>query len=110
MTERGSVVGKRDGFGIGVVCVGRSDGQQSLVAWRQAKMGVEDSSLVRKRKCCLVESIVSLVGGRRAKTSVVGQGDGQQQYYLKLLKSLIARLREMAFKYIVLSNYGNDYW
>ena len=55
---------------------------------------VEDSSLVRKRKCCLVESIVSLVGGRRAKTSVVGQGDGQQQYYLKLLKSLIARLRE----------------
>ena len=42
--------------------------------------------------------------------AVVGQGDRQQQYYLKLLKSLIARLREMAFKYIVLSNYGNDYW
>ena len=56
-------------------------------------MGVEDSSLVRKRKCCLVEA-------------VVGQGDRQQQYYLKLLKSLIARLRERAFKYIVLSNYG----
>jgi len=41
---------------------------------------VEDSLLVRKRKCCLVESIVSLVGGRQAKTSVIGQGDRQQQY------------------------------
>ena len=26
-------------------------------------VGVEDISLVRKRKCCLVESVVSLVGG-----------------------------------------------
>ena len=31
-------------------------------------VGVEDSSLVRKRKCCLVKA-------------VVGQGDRQQQYY-----------------------------
>ena len=33
--------------------------------------------------------------------TVLGQGDRQQQYYLKLLKSLIARLIERAFKYIV---------
>ena len=69
--------------------VGRSDGQ--------GVGGGEDSSLVGKRKCCLVEAVVD-------------QGDRQQQYYLKLLKSLIARLREKAFKYSVLSNYGNDYW
>ena len=64
-----------------LVCDGVGQ-REEKVAWRclgqgrQAKTGVEDSSLVgkrvhllcRKRKCCLVEAIV-------------GQGDRQQQYY-----------------------------
>ena len=41
-----------------LVCSCRRVGFVSLV----------DSSLVRERKCCLVESVVSLVDGRRAKT------------------------------------------
>ena len=64
----------------------------SLVGDRQAKTDV-DSRLVGKRKCCLFEA-------------VVGRSDGQQQYYLKLLKLLvIARLRVRAFKYNVINNY-----
>ena len=59
------LVRKRQGCGVWCLVVFVQD---RFVKGRRLLGGVEDSSLVGKRKCCLVKA-------------VVGQGDRQQQYY-----------------------------